>query len=131
MGRRSMSAEPVGVRSRPRSSSEVGAAFRRPGRSAMTRRLLGVLLLGTIAMSSATQGDEPRTTTLGVAGRSNEHATIASSGAFVALTWAATRDATTDIYVAVSRDGGVSFSAPARVNHVEGQARVNGEQPPR
>jgi hypothetical protein len=97
----------------------------------MTRRLLGVLLLGTIAMSSATHGEEPRTTTLGVAGRSNEHATIASSGAFVALTWAATRDATTDIYVAVSRDGGVSFSAPARVNHVEGQARVNGEQPPR
>jgi len=31
----------------------------------------------------------------------------------------------------VSRDAGRSFAAPARVNDVDGDARVNGEQPPR
>ena len=37
----------------------------------------------------------------------------------------------TDIFAAMSRDGGRAFSAPVRVNSLPGDARVNGEQPPR
>ena len=37
----------------------------------------------------------------------------------------------TDVYAAFSRDGGASFGAPARVNDVDGDARVSGEQAPR
>ena len=36
----------------------------------------------------------------------------------------------TDVFAAVSRDGGRAFGAPVRVNNVEGDARLNGEQPP-
>jgi hypothetical protein len=37
----------------------------------------------------------------------------------------------TDIFASTSRDGGETFSKPARVNSTPGDARVNGEQPPR
>ena len=37
----------------------------------------------------------------------------------------------TDVYAAVSDDGGRSFASPVRVNDVAGEARVGGEQPPR
>jgi hypothetical protein len=69
--------------------------------------------------------------TLSVQGRTNATPTIAADGAFVAATWSASLPAgTTDIYVAVSRDSGHTFSAPVRVNDIVGDARVNGEQPP-
>jgi hypothetical protein len=69
--------------------------------------------------------------TLSVPGRSNSTPTIAAAGAFVAVTWSASAPGgSTDIYVAVSRDGGRAFGAPVRVNDVAGDARVNGEQPP-
>ncbi|HYV98564.1 MAG TPA: sialidase family protein [Gemmatimonadaceae bacterium] len=68
--------------------------------------------------------------TLAVPGRTNQFATVAARGDFVAVAWAATANATTDIYVATSRDGGTSFGAPVRVNATEGDARVAGEQPP-
>jgi hypothetical protein len=99
----------------------------------LKRSVLSALVLGALAATGpTTRGDEPRTLTLAVAGRSNEHAAVASSGAFVAVVWAATtKDGPTDIYLATSADAGASLSAPVRVNHVEGQARVNGEQPPR
>jgi hypothetical protein len=35
------------------------------------------------------------------------------------------------VFAAASTDGGQTFSAPVRVNSVAGDARVNGEQPPR
>jgi hypothetical protein len=69
--------------------------------------------------------------TLGVQGRANATPTIAAAGAFIAVTWSASLPAgTTDIYAAVSRDGGLRFGAPVRVNDTAGDARVNGEQPP-
>ena len=37
---------------------------------------------------------------------------------------------TTDVFTAVSRDGGRRFGAPVRVNDIDGDARLNGEQPP-
>jgi len=70
--------------------------------------------------------------TLAVPGRSNATPSIASDGDVVTIAWgASTPPGATDVYAAVSRDGGRTFAAPVRVNDVEGSARVNGEQPPR
>jgi hypothetical protein len=70
-------------------------------------------------------------TFLAIADRANENVSIASEGQFVAITWAASKaGGGTDIYVATSRDQGQSFSAPVRANAIDGQANVNGEQPP-
>jgi hypothetical protein len=70
--------------------------------------------------------------TLGISGRSSSNVTLASSGDFVVATWSASLSSgDSDIYAAVSRDGGHSFAVPVRVNSAAGTARVNGEQPPR
>jgi hypothetical protein len=70
--------------------------------------------------------------TLQVPGRSSAHVSLAADGALVVAAWAASLpDGATDIYSAVSRDGGLTFSTPVRVNTTPGEARVNGEQPPR
>src|SRR5579859_6797845 len=36
----------------------------------------------------------------------------------------------TDVFTAMSHDSGRTFDAPVRVNDVDGDARLNGEQPP-
>lgn len=70
--------------------------------------------------------------TLTVPGRTNANVSMASDGDRVAVVWAATvPSGSTDIYLATSRDGARTFGAPVRVNDVEGEARVTGEQPPR
>jgi len=70
--------------------------------------------------------------TLGVAGRASTNVSMAAEGSFVALVWAASaEDGTTDIYAAVSRDRGATLSKEIRVNSTPGDARANGEQPPR
>jgi hypothetical protein len=70
--------------------------------------------------------------TLSVPGRANATPSIAADGAFVTIAWSASAPSgTTDVFVAVSRDGGRSFAGPVRVNDVDGDARLNGEQPPR
>lgn len=68
---------------------------------------------------------------LRVPDRSNATPWIASSGDFVAVTWGATVEGQGDIYLATSRDGARTFSAPVRVNSTIGEARVGGELPPR
>ena len=69
---------------------------------------------------------------LAVKGRANANASIASRDQFVAVAWgAATKDGTTDVFAAISRDAGRTFGAPVRVNDVIGDARLSGEQPPR
>ncbi len=91
----------------------------------------GGLVLAVAALSPAGRavGD---LTTLGVAGRANAHVSLASEGPVVIAAWAASAPGgETDIMSAVSRDAGRTFSAPVRVNHIRGDARVNGEQPPR
>lgn len=67
---------------------------------------------------------------LGVTGRTNAHATVASDGDFVVVTWAATLDKTTDVFAATSHDGGKHFGAPIRVNRVEGDVSLGAERPP-
>jgi hypothetical protein len=70
--------------------------------------------------------------TLAVSGRSNATPSIASDGDVVTIAWgASTPTGATDVYAAVSRDGGRNFAAPVRVNDADGGARLNGEQPPR
>lgn len=69
---------------------------------------------------------------LGLRGRLNQFVSLASSGSEVAAAWASADEAgVTDIYVARSADAGVTFAAPVRVNDRAGDARANGEQPPR
>ena len=85
-----------------------------------------VLLAVAVSLSAANAPIE-----LGVKGRGNATPTIAADGSFVAVTWGATQPSgVTDVFAAVSRDGGRAFGAPVRVNDVEGDARLNGEQPP-
>lgn len=69
--------------------------------------------------------------TLRIKDADNRGVSVASSGKRVVAAWAATANGVTDIYAAVSEDEGASFGAPIRVNDVSGDARVNGEQPPR
>jgi hypothetical protein len=70
--------------------------------------------------------------TLAVPDRSNATPSIASDGAFVAVAWGASlASGVTDIFLATSRDGGRTFGTTVRVNDKDGDARVNGEQPPR
>jgi len=71
------------------------------------------------------------TVTLRVDGRANATPWVAASGAFVAVAWGASADGKTDVFLAVSRDGGRLFGAPIRVNADAGQARLGGELPPR
>jgi hypothetical protein len=68
---------------------------------------------------------------LSVAGRRNATPTVAADGEFVAVAWGGAQPSgSTDVFVATSRDSARTFSPPVRVNDVEGDARVNGEQPP-
>ncbi|MEQ1728586.1 MAG: sialidase family protein [Vicinamibacterales bacterium] len=90
--------------------------------------LMGALVLVSVVANRAATS----TTTLAVAGRANAHVSLAADGAFVVAVWAASVPAgDTDIFSASSRDSGKTFSAPTRVNSTRGDARVNGEQPPR
>jgi hypothetical protein len=96
----------------------------------MTSKFFAIVSLSTalaIAQSAAS-GD----TSLTVPGRASAHVSLASAGAFVAAAWSAsTASGVTDVYVATSPDAGGTFSTPVRVNTNAGEARVNGEQPPR
>jgi hypothetical protein len=70
--------------------------------------------------------------TLAISGRANATPSVAALDQFVAVVWGATRPAGgTDVYSAISRDGGRTFQTPVRVNDVEGDASLGLEQPPR
>jgi hypothetical protein len=88
------------------------------------------LALGSIVLAvSVSAANAP--IELGVKGRGNATPTLAAEGSFVAVAWGGTlASGTTDVFAAVSRDGGRTFAAPVRVNNVDGDARLNGEQPP-
>ena len=87
-----------------------------------------VLAWSAVLMSAVT-GAAPAT--LGVNGRSNEQVMLASQGNIVVATWSATGPSGTDVFAAMSRDGGRTFGPPTRVNAVSGQVNGGGEQPPR
>jgi hypothetical protein len=94
--------------------------------------IASVVLLAWMIAPSPLSGENRHAVDIAIAGRANANASIASSGSFVGVAWAArTNDGVTDIYSAISRDGGRTFGAPARVNEAPGEASVSGEQPPR
>ena len=94
--------------------------------------LLALLVVAASAVLPAGQ-DAPAVVpvTLAVPGRANATPWIAAQGTHVAVAWAATAAGTSDIFVAMSANAGAAFSAPVQVNTVAGEARVNGEIPPR
>jgi len=69
--------------------------------------------------------------TLAVPGASNATPSLTAAGRTVAAAWIATKDASSNLYLAISNDGGATFSAPRRVNDVDGDAGATPEQPPR
>jgi hypothetical protein len=68
---------------------------------------------------------------LAIDGRANANPSIVSQGRYVAIAWSAATATAIDVYAAVSRDTGRTFSTPVRVNDIPGDARINSEQPPR
>src|SRR5262245_2081331 len=104
--------------------------YRVAGRTLAALTLSCVLALAVVSAQPESRF-VPRGT-LTVPGRTSANVTLAASGPFVAAVWAASLPAgTADIYAALSRDGGSTFTAPVRVNATPGDAHVNGEQPPR
>jgi hypothetical protein len=70
-------------------------------------------------------------TTVAVAGAVNSTPTLAALGRTVVAVWSAAKDDRTNVFAAISNDGGVTFSEPRRVNDKDGDATANNEQPPR
>src|SRR5215472_8482834 len=70
--------------------------------------------------------------TLAISGRANATPSVAALDQSVAVVWGATLPSGgTDVYSAISRDGGRTFQKPVRVNDVDGDASLGLEQPPR
>ena len=88
-------------------------------------------ICGAIVLSACARVASPPTVTLAVPDRASANVSLAAAGDFVAAVWgAAAEGGATDIYSAVSRDGGRTFAAPVRVSSAAG-AKISGEQPPR
>jgi hypothetical protein len=91
--------------------------------------LAGSLLLAGVSCAPASSGS---IATLAVPGRANANVSLAAAGEFVAAAWSAAEPGgSMDIYLSVESGADQEFSAPVRVNVTPGDARVNGEQPPR
>jgi hypothetical protein len=90
------------------------------------------LLVQCALFVACSAAPEPPLTMLGAPGRANANVSMAASGEFVAVAWSgAEPGGSMDIYLSVSTNSGEAFSAPVPVNRTPGEARVNGEQPPR
>lgn len=96
-----------------------------------TAAWMPIAALGAALLMAAPVLHAQQLTTLAVDGRTSANPTVAVDGAFVAVVWSAATVSSMDIFAAVSRDGGATFSAPVQVNAVAGEARVSGEEPPR
>ena len=91
--------------------------------------LAGALLLVCSSCAPVSSGS---IATLAVPGRANANVSFAAAGEFVAAAWSASEPGgSMDIYLSVKPEAEQEFSAPVRVNSTPGDARVNGEQPPR
>jgi len=91
--------------------------------------MLAVIVGGCVGVDVAVGRTDPGV--LALADRSNAHLSLAADGDRVGAVWAASNSAGTDIYAAFSRDDGLHFGPPVRVNDVPGDANAGGEQPPR
>lgn len=96
----------------------------------LRRRTCAPVLVAAALLSWSPAVNSTGDTTLAVSGRTNQTPWVVSDGSFVAVTWGARAEAgATDVYVAVSRDAGATFSKPVAVTL--GDARLGGELPPR
>jgi len=102
------------------------------------RRISFAILVSLIAAGCSNAPTQPAeglspgpTVRLRVDNADSRGASIAASGHRIVVVWAATTEGETNIHSAVSEDDGRTFAAPVRVNDIEGDARVNGEQAPR
>ena len=87
------------------------------------------LLAAVWLVSTATV--DPSAATLAIPGRANATPSVAAAKQFVAVTWGATdAGGLTDVFAAVSRNGGRTFSGAVRVSD-ERHAALGAEQPPR
>lgn len=95
----------------------------------------GLLRIGAVlpgAMFVAIVHGAPASPSLGVPGRGNDNVSLAAARDLVVAVWTATLPGGgSDVVAAVSHDAGLTFAAPVRVNAREGDAKTNGEQPPR
>ena len=87
------------------------------------------LFVAVFAIHAIVASTEP--VTLAISGRTNSTPWVASEGRFVAVAWGAAAAGKGDVMIAVSRDGGLTFAVPVRVNATEGEARISGEIAPR
>lgn len=98
---------------------------------AIAPRALKPALYAFTPIQRSAGASTPAATMVGIPDRINQHVSIASGGDLVAVVWAASKaGSSTDIYAAIGRDEGRSFSAPVRVNASGASADVGGEQPP-
>jgi hypothetical protein len=95
------------------------------------RLIVGLSALVPMLVTGLPAAPSAPVTSLGVPGRDNATPWIAADGSLVAVTWGASTGAHADVFVAVSRDGGITFDSPVRVNRENGEARLGGELPPR
>ncbi len=91
---------------------------------------VGLNVAGVVAGQSTPVPASPAQT-LAVPGASNSTPSLTAAGRTVAAAWTATKEASTNLYLAISNDGGATFSAPRRVNDIDGDAGATPEQPPR
>ena len=91
---------------------------------------VGLNIAGVVAGQSTPVPALPAQT-LAVPGASNATPSLTAAGRTVAAAWTATKEASTNLYLAISNDGGATFSAPRRVNDIDGDAGATPEQPPR
>jgi hypothetical protein len=80
---------------------------------------------------AGTQNASSAAISLGLPEAVNATPSLAVAGRTVAAVWTTSKDGAGNVYLAMSRDSGATFSAPRRVNDQEGDASANNEQPPR
>ncbi len=100
----------------------------------MTERIRQVVIAAAVVSAAGIALAQPRaqqTTTLGVSGATNGTPSLSVLGRTVAVVWTTTKDGAANVHVAMSGDGGATFSEPRRVNDQDGDASANNEQPPR
>jgi hypothetical protein len=101
------------------------------GDMATSIRSAGIAVACAAAVVAAQAVQKTPQTTLGVAGLVNSAPSLAVLDRTVVAVWSAAKDGAANVYVAISGDGGQTFSEARRVNDSEGDATANSEQPPR
>jgi hypothetical protein len=96
-----------------------------------TLPVLAVVAIPPAAPTVTTRVADAPAVALSVPGHANAHPSIAADGDLSVVTWSARANGATDVYAAVSTDGGTRFDRPVRVNTAAGGAVTSAERPPR